>query len=73
MDSIAMIANANRCCRNVGSIVAIDSSRSSTIGCSVKLFLEGGFFDFSHPAGRVPWGESSANLPVMQLTPATTK
>jgi hypothetical protein len=41
MDSITMIANAKRRCRNVGSIVAIDSSRSSAASCSVKLFFEG--------------------------------
>ena len=41
MDSIPMIANAHRRCRNVGSIVAITSSRSSAAGCSFKLFFEG--------------------------------
>jgi hypothetical protein len=38
MNSNPMIANANRCCRNVGFIVAIDSPRSSATGGSVKLF-----------------------------------
>jgi len=47
MDSIPMMANANRCCRNVGRIVAIDSSRSSAIGCSVKLFSKTAFLTLS--------------------------
>jgi hypothetical protein len=37
-DNIPMIANANRCSRNVGRIVAIETSRSSATVCSVKLF-----------------------------------
>jgi hypothetical protein len=40
MDNIPMIANANRRCRNVGSIVAIASSRSSDASCSLKLFSQ---------------------------------
>jgi hypothetical protein len=35
-----MIANANRRCRNVGSIVAIASSRSSDASCSLKPFSQ---------------------------------